>query len=224
MTTRILYLLGVVLVGWAVTIGLRALPFLIFAGRKNVIPKGVTPFGTIVSPVIIAFLIVYSYSGLAWSTPWPYLAGALTIGVQLLMKNPLVSILAGTVLYMCLLSAGCASERIVELDVRDPSIHYSDYGIVMNGTTVTAAQVVKILKDNDVPTDRVIHIRMEQGTRDLSGARTLMGILAQGGYTRPVLVSERKAESYNTGKKATSTSSKASASQKKIRYKRAGEE
>lgn len=223
MTARILYLFGVVLVGWAVTIGLRALPFILFAGRKDSIPKGVTTFGNIISPVIIAFLIVYSYSSLAWSTPWPYFAGFLTIAVQLLMKNPLVSILAGTILYMCLLSAGCASERIVELDVRDPSIHYSDYGIVMNGTTVSAYEVVKILKDNDVPTDRVIHIRLESGTQDLSGARTLMGMLAKGGYTRPVLVSERKAESYNTGKKAESSSSKASTTQKKIRYKRAGE-
>lgn len=223
MTARVLYLLGVVLVGWAVTIGLRALPFLIFARRKDGIPRWVTTFGAVISPVIIAFLIVYSYSGLAWSTPWPYLAGALTIAVQLFMKNPLVSILSGTILYMCLLASGCASERIVELDVRDPSIHYSDYGIVMNGTTVSALDVVKVLKDNDVPTDRVIHIRLEPGTRDLSGARTLMGILAKGGYTRPVLVSERKAESYNTGKKAEAAPSKASASPKKIRYKRAGE-
>lgn len=221
MTVRVLYLLGVVLVGWAVTIGLRALPFLIFARCKDGIPRWVTTFGAVTSPVIIAFLIVYSYSGLAWSTLWPYLAGALTIAVQLFMKNPLVSILSGTILYMCLLSSGCASERIIELDVRDPSIHYSDYGIVMNGTTVSALDVVKVLKDNDVPTDRVIHIRLEPGTRDLSGARTLMGILAKGGYTRPVLVSERKAESYNTGKKAAP--SKASASPKKIRYKRAGE-
>lgn len=223
MTARILYLLAVVLVGWAVTIGLRALPFLLFARHKNGIPQWVTTFGTVISPVIIACLIVYSYSGLAWRTPWPYLAGFLTIVIQLLMKNPLVSILAGTILYMCLLTTGCASERIVELDVKDPSIHYSDYGIVMNETTVSALDVVKVLKDNDVPTDRVIHIRLEPGTRDLTGARTLMGLLAKGGYTRSVLVSERKAESYNTGKKSEAAPSKALASPKKIRYKRAGE-
>lgn len=223
MTARVLYLFGVVLVGWAVTIGLRALPFIIFSGRKTGIPKGVTTFGAVASPVIIAFLIAYSYSGLAWTTPWPYMAGFLTITVQLLMKNPLVSILSGTILYMCLLSAGCASERIVELDVKDPSIHYSDHGIVMNGTTVGAYDVVKILKDNDVPTDRVIHIRLEPGTQDLSGARALMWVLAQNGYRRPVLVSERKAESYSTGKKVAPSRNTASSPQKKIRYKSARE-
>ena len=223
MTERVLYLLGVVTIGWAVTVGLRFLPFLLFAGKDRRLPRWVERFGAFVSPVIIAGLIVYSYSGLEWRTVWPYLAGALTIGLQIVWRNPLVSIIAGTVVYMCAINCGCASQRIVQLDQQDPSIRYSDYGITMNGTTVNAIEVVKVLRDNDIPTDRVIHIRMEEGTRDLRGARTLMGILAKGGYTRPVLVSERKSESFNTGRPKKRPTASAAPEPRKIRYKKAGE-
>lgn len=224
MNHDILYLLGVVAVGWGVTVGLRALPFLLFAGRDRELPKSVERFGAFVSPVIIAALIVYSYSSLAWTTPYPYLAGLLTVGLQLVLRNPLVSIIAGTALYMTLLSCGCSSTPVVQLDMRDPSISYSDFGIKIDDTPVNAVEVVKILKENDIPTDRVIHIRVEPDIRDLSGARTLMGILAKGGYTRPVLVTERHSESYATGKKKAPENKRQSANKpKKIRYKKASE-
>lgn len=223
MTDRVLYLLGVVAVGWAMTVGLRFLPFLLFAGKDRPLPRWVERFGAFVSPVIIAGLIVYSYAGLEWKTVWPYLAGALTIGLQIVWRNPLVSIIAGTVVYMCALNCGCTSQRIVQLDKSDPSIRYSDYGITMNGTSVNPVEVVKVLRDNDIPTDRVIHIRMEEGTRDLRGARTLMGILAKGGYTRPVLVSERKSEAFNTGRPKKAPPPAAAQGPRKIRYKKASE-
>ena len=223
MTDRVLYLLGVVAVGWAVTVGLRFLPFLLFAGKDRPLPRWVERFGAFVSPVIIAGLIVYSYAGLEWKTVWPYLAGALTIGLQIVWRNPLVSIIAGTVVYMCVLNCGCTSQRIVQLDKSDPSIHYSDYGITMNGASINPVEVVKVLRDNDIPTDRVIHIRMEEGTRDLRGARTLMGILAKGGYTRPVLVSDRKSEAFNTGRPKKAPPPVAAQGPRKIRYKKASE-
>lgn len=221
MTERVLYMAGVVIVGWSVTVGLRALPFLLFAGKNRELPKWVERFGMIVSPLIIAGLIFYSYAGLEWRTIWPYLAGALTIGLQLAFRNPLVAIVAGTALYMCALNCGCTTTPSVHLDMRDPSIHYSDRGIKMNDTSVSPVEVVGILKDNEVPTDRVIHIRVEPDTRDLTGARTLLGILAAGGYTRPVLVTERHSESYNTGKRKSPEPTNAANEPKKIRYKKA---
>ena len=83
--------------------GLRALPFLIFAGRDRELPRWVERFGSLLSPVIIAVLVVYSFSGREWKTACPYLAGALTVGLQLWKRNPLASIVAGTALYMVLL-------------------------------------------------------------------------------------------------------------------------
>ena len=105
-TETIIYLLGIVATAWAVTFALRALPFVIFAGRRRPLPRWVERFGDLVSPVIIAGLIVYSYSGMEWWTAWPYLAGALTVGLQLWKGNALASIIAGTALYMSLLAFG----------------------------------------------------------------------------------------------------------------------
>jgi len=104
MTDEIVYMLGVVAACFAVNYGLRALPFLLFAGRDRELPQWVERFGSFLSPVIIAVLVVYSYSGLEWRTAWPFLAGALTVGLQLWKRNPLASIVAGTLLYMAFLA------------------------------------------------------------------------------------------------------------------------
>lgn len=100
---RILYLITLIIVGWVVTYTLRALPFIIFARKAKELPSWVSKLGNLISPIIIAFLIIYSYSSLEWRTISPYLAGILTILLQLLWRNPLVSIIAGTAVYMLLL-------------------------------------------------------------------------------------------------------------------------
>lgn len=104
MEREILYMLGIVAAGFAVNYTLRALPFILFAGRDRKLPTWVLRFGDFISPVIIAGLIIYSYSGLQWKTAWPYLAGVLTVALQLWRQNALVSIVAGTVLYMFLVA------------------------------------------------------------------------------------------------------------------------
>ena len=185
-------LVCVVAVGWGVTFALRCLPFLLFAGKDREIPGWVDRFGAIASPVIIAGLVVYSYSGLAWRTAWPYVAGALTVGLQLVLRNGLVSIVSGTVLYMALLAfAGCATQRTVDLDSRNPSVSVSSEGVRFGGRLTRPEEVVEILKDCDIPKDRVIHIHLEPDVRDLAEARRLMSHLCAAGYSRPVLVTAR---------------------------------
>jgi len=100
---EILYMVAVIGVGFAVNYGLRALPFILFAGRDRALPYWVEKLGNIVSPVIIAGLIVYSYSTLEWRLSAPWVAGALTVGLQVWRRNPLLSILLGTIVYMALL-------------------------------------------------------------------------------------------------------------------------
>jgi branched-subunit amino acid transport protein AzlD len=197
MSERILYTAGVVAVAWAVTFALRALPFLIFAGRGRDVPQSVERFGAIISPVIIAGLIVYSYSALEWRTAWPYLAGALTVGLQIWRRNPLLSIVAGTVLYMCLLSAGCATgPKEIVLDAAHPSIRYSINGFLLGDRFVDPKRIPVLLEEFDVPRDRVIHILVdEEAERNLKPARIFMGMLAKRGYTRSVLVTKKRAES-----------------------------
>lgn len=178
---------------------MRSLPFLLFAGRGRDVPPSVERFGSIISPVIIAGLIVYSYSALEWCTAWPYIAGVLVVALQLWRKNALLSIVAGTVLYMCLLSSGCVSNDYgdIVLDAAHPSIRYSSHGFLIGERYVDPRRVPSILKSYDVPTDRVIHILIdEEAERDLKPARAFMAILAHDGYRRSVLVTKKRAESH----------------------------
>ena len=199
MAEDVIHTAGIVAVAWAVTFGLRVLPFLLFAGRGRDVPPSVERFGSIISPVIIAGLIVYSYSALEWRTAWPYIAGVLVVALQLWRRNALLSIIAGTVVYMCLLSAGCASNDYgdIVLDAAHPSIRYSAQGFLIGERYVDPRRVPAILKSYDVPTDRVIHILIdEEAERDLKHARAFMGLLAHEGYRRSVLVTKKRAESH----------------------------
>ena len=197
MKNEIVYMFGIVAVGFLVNYALRALPFLLFAGRDRELPKWVSRFGDLVSPVIIAALIFYSYSGLQWKTVWPYLAGMLVVGLQLWRRNALLSIVAGTTLYMCLICTGCATgPKEIVLDAAHPSIRYSVDGFLVGDTFVEPKRIPGMLESFDVPHDRVIHILVdEDAERDLKPARSFMGLLAHHGYTRSVLVSKKKTES-----------------------------
>ena len=102
-----LYLFQLVLVTGAVTLLLRAFPFIAF-GRGNKPPELIRYLGDVVSPAAIAMLVVYCYAGYAQGCANMYLvpelvAGAVTAALQLWRRNPLVSILAGTAIYMALI-------------------------------------------------------------------------------------------------------------------------
>jgi len=193
--SEILYMLAIVATGFAVNYTLRALPFLLFAGRDRALPPWVEAFGKWVSPVIIACLVVYSYAGLAWRTPWPFVAGVVTVGLQLWRRNPLVSIVAGTVVYMCLLNCGCTTAPKVEIDAKNPSIEVRKSGVYVGEKWVKIVEVPEMLEDADVPKTRTVHILLDGDVKDLTEARTLMGVLAGSGYTRPILVTKQHGDS-----------------------------
>ncbi|MBQ3672332.1 MAG: AzlD domain-containing protein [Kiritimatiellae bacterium] len=187
-----LYLVSVVATAWAVTFALRALPFLIFAGRNRPLPRAVERFGALVSPVIIAGLIVYSYTGLEWRTAWPYVAGALTVGLQLWKGNPLSSILAGTAVYMMLLAAtGCAAVPVEHLESKAsrPLVRVTTRGIRFQGQPVAPDEVVKLLEKNGVPKDQTLHVLVDE---DFDDARALWvfqhNYLNRGGYTKALMM------------------------------------
>jgi len=229
MEREIIYMLGVIAVGFAVNYALRALPFLLFAGKSRELPRWVERFGNLISPVIIAALVVYSYSGLEWKTAWPYLAGALTVGLQLWRRNALASIVAGTVAYMLLLNVGCVSLPEVGVDANDPSVMVKGDGVYFDETRVEMAEVAPILERAEIPHTRTIHILLDEGVTDLRPARMLMGSLARAGYTRPVLVTKRHAESSTISaeeaarRRAARQSPVRAPQTKKIRYKGANE-
>ena len=102
---NLLHPAGVVATACAVTCLLRAFPFLLFGGGRKT-PPCVEAFGRVISPLVIAGLLVYSSCGLECRLIAPWAAGVLTVGLQLAIRNALLSILGGTALYMTLLHFG----------------------------------------------------------------------------------------------------------------------
>ena len=87
----------------AVTIMLRAAPFLIF---KNKAPAYVIYLGQVLPPAIIGMLVIYCLKDTKLlSAPFgapEIIAGLLVVGLHAWKRNIMLSILAGTVAYMLL--------------------------------------------------------------------------------------------------------------------------
>lgn len=98
------YLLAVIVVMGAVTFGLRALPFL--SARLLRRSPVVQHLGRFLPLAIMVLLLVHSATGAAREHaygPWPeLLAIAVTCLLQWRSRNPLLSIVAGTALYVLL--------------------------------------------------------------------------------------------------------------------------
>lgn len=90
---------------------------------------------------------------------------------------------------------GCVTTAELELDAKHPSIEVKENGFYVNDQPASARMILNTLERMDIPKDRVIHIRINGSVTDLQPARMLMAYLAKNGYTRPVLVTERHAES-----------------------------
>ncbi len=223
---EVFYMLGVVAIGAGITFLFRAAPFLLFAGRDRALPAWVARFGALVSPVIIAALIVYSYSGLAWRTPSPYLAGALTIALQFWKRNPLASILSGTILYMVLLSCcGCAtSSREIRFDAAEPCVAITPNGIKFGERLVLPKEVPGLLEAHGVPKDATIHILLDDNYIDRRAPWVFQhNILGKAGYRRSILVSKRRAESMTRDELEKRKAKQPAPAPKKFRYKKANE-
>ena len=96
----------IILVVAAVTAFLRFLPFVIFGGNKKT-PAYITYLSSVLPYAIIGMLVVYclkNVSIIAAPHGLPELiAGAVVVGLHLWKKNTLLSIAAGTVVYMLLI-------------------------------------------------------------------------------------------------------------------------
>lgn len=98
------YALWVVLTVFMATYALRVLPFVVF-GKKN--PPDVILFlGRVISPAAIAMLVIYCFKDvqiLSGNFAIPELFATITVvGLHLWLKNPLLSILVGTAVYIYL--------------------------------------------------------------------------------------------------------------------------
>ena len=103
MNTR--YILIGIAVSAVVTFALRALPFVIFNGKRQM-PEMLVKLGKVLPATIMAVLIVYCLGAVAApvATGIPSLVGVLvTGGTYKWRHNTLLSILLGTVSYMVML-------------------------------------------------------------------------------------------------------------------------
>ncbi len=90
------------------TILLRALPFLVFGGRKEV-PKVVSDLGVLLPSSIMAVLVVYCLRNVNFAAARNFLPEFISclvvVGLHLWKRNILLSIGLGTVCYMILVQA-----------------------------------------------------------------------------------------------------------------------
>lgn len=110
------------------------------------------------------------------------------------MRGSLSEVVAVSV--AAVLAAGCVSTREIQVDAVDPSIRVTERGFLVGKEYVDPVDIPDILEDSGVRKTETIHILIEPGVeRDLRPASALMAYLAKCGYTRPMLVTERHAES-----------------------------
>ena len=103
------YLLLLTAVTAGVTFLLRALPFLFFGTGKRP-PALILSLGNVLSPAAIAMLVAYCFACYVQDRPpvdhmfglAEILAAVAVVALQLWKRNPLLSILAGTAVYMTL--------------------------------------------------------------------------------------------------------------------------
>ena len=107
--SRELYFLIMTLICGAVTIALRAFPFIMFSGNRPV-PPLIRYIGKVLAPAAIAMLVIYCYCSSYRNTSFSAggcgipegIASIAVILLQTWKRNPLLSIITGTIIYMVL--------------------------------------------------------------------------------------------------------------------------
>ena len=100
--------LAIIAVTALCTVFLRAFPFLVFGGKKEV-PKTVRDLGAVLPSSIMAVLVVYCLRNIDFAAAGHFLPSVIAClvvaGLHLWKKNILLSIGLGTVCYMVLVQA-----------------------------------------------------------------------------------------------------------------------
>ena len=101
-----IHALLIVLICAGVTLLLRAMPFVFFGGKDGV-PRRIASLGQLLPPAIMAALVVYCLKGVPFGTfrdgAFQLIAAAVVVIVHLVKRNTLLSIAAGTAVYMVLI-------------------------------------------------------------------------------------------------------------------------
>lgn len=101
-----LYIAAVIAATALMTWLTRALPYLLFGGKRGV-PPMVSYLGSALPPAIMVILVLYCLRGIQFLS-FPYglpelLSAGLVVWIQYWKKNAILSVALGTACYMCLI-------------------------------------------------------------------------------------------------------------------------
>ncbi|MDR3259872.1 MAG: AzlD domain-containing protein [Fusobacteriaceae bacterium] len=103
---KVWYILSMVSIAGIVTFVIRAFPFIVMSKKNESMEKYMMYLSKVLPPAIVGVLIIYSLKDTKFLVPSnvipKLLALIVVILLQLWKKNSLISIFAGTVLYMFL--------------------------------------------------------------------------------------------------------------------------
>ena len=93
---------------------------------------------------------------------------------------------------LLLCAAGCATEHY-ETGARNPEVAITaDGGVTYRGKFVDPEDLPGLLKDSGFTKQDTINIHAPEDLRDMRAPRRVMAILSRNGFTRPILISDRK--------------------------------
>jgi len=93
---------------------------------------------------------------------------------------------------LLLCAVGCATEHY-ETGARNPEVAITaDGGVTYRGKFVDPEDLPGLLKDSGLTKQDTINIHVPEDLRDMRAPRRVMAILSRNGFTRPILVSDRK--------------------------------
>ena len=93
---------------------------------------------------------------------------------------------------LLLCAAGCTTQHY-ETGARNPEVAIStDGGVTYRGKFVDPDDLPGLLKDSGLTKQDTIFIHIPEDLRDMRAPRRVMAILSRNGFTRPILLSDRK--------------------------------
>ena len=101
-----------------------------------------------------------------------------------------------TVIALCAILVGCTHETYL-VDAKHPEVEYTEDGALKwHGRFIEPGELPRLLEKSGVDPKSQIDIRVPARMRSLKEPRALLFFLRRAGYTRGVLVTEKKAYSH----------------------------
>ncbi len=104
------YSLLIVLVTALATLATRVVPFFLFGKTGQEVPKAIVYLGKVLPPTVMATLVIYSVRHISFmeNSLWmnEIIAVVITAVVHVWRRNTLISIAAGTAVFMVLVQTG----------------------------------------------------------------------------------------------------------------------